>query len=305
MAFGYEDSPLRFQGDDGRWFWQFSDRVLPVISGGSDLGPGAVLDAQGNLIIPPTSTPPAPTQDPSNPPPFGTPPPRFWTQEEMYAEIERVRKEEKDKLYPAKNQTEQALAKTLADLETLKNAETTRQQALADAEAEAQRVAAEAEMTANQRLDVLRREMEERNRHYEEELAMRDAVMQREREFFDLENYAARVLAANSENIIPQLADIESVRGNTQEEIDAKVKKLVEKSMGILQDMRDAQSGVQRSAPGVSTSSPPMGPQEMLLNGQKTFTPEALAAMSQAEYASIRHLLPTGRSGGGGRGLFG
>lgn len=309
MAFGYEDSGVRLQHDNGRWYWHYSDRrVLPEISGGSDPGPYATLDPEGNLVIPPNPLNPPPTglPAPQNPPqpPTGLPAPRFWTEEQVNEERERIRREEKDKLYSNKSQTEQALERALAEIENQKTADAKRAKDLADAEAEAQRIAAEAEMTANQRIDALRREQDERNRQFQEELALRDAIMARDSRFHELENYAGRVLAANADNILPQLQDLDDIRADSEEQIDAKVQRLVQKSASVLEDIRGAQSAGQRTAPGVSTFSPAMGPQEQLLNTQKTYTAQELRDMSNADYASIRHLLPTGRSGGSGRGMF-
>jgi hypothetical protein len=262
----------------------------------------ATIDAQGNVI--PEGAPPAPTGMPPVPPvqgypqqlPLQQPPgPRFYSEEELAAERDRVAQETKAALSPELQAARQRL-KELEDADAARVAQANEAAAQAAAAAQAK---ADEEKSAK---DLLLEERAQRlamEANFKEELSQRDAILAREREFAGLQVYKAQVLAANADQILPEFADL--IGGNTEEEINASVQGMIQRTQAVLQNFGAAQQEGQRQMPTVSPNSPAIGP-EGWLPGSKTYTAAQIAAMNMTEYSDFRQKI--GMGNGQGRGLY-
>lgn len=214
------------------------------------------------------------------------------------ADIARVRQQEKDKLYP---QIEELKAR-VAQIDAIEQQRAAAEAARVAAEQEAARVAAEADLSAKELLEQRTAEIMAR---LDEEANARknaEALLQREREYQQLEAYKAAKVAENADNIIPDLIDL--VGGNNPEEIDASIAGLVQRSAAILGAVQAAQQSARQELPGTRPTLPAAGPMDTNL-GTTSFTPEQIAAMSANEYAQHRSRLLGSASNAGGKGLFG
>lgn len=220
-------------------------------------------------------------------------------------DIEKARTQERDKVYGDRQAEREELARLRAEKEE-------RERRDADAQAQSQKEADDArraheetELSARELIErresELRAEMQAQREHYDAELARRDAIMQREREFAELSQYQSQVVAQNADLIVPELQDM--VSGNTREEIDASVARLVERSASIIQNFQAVGAESRRLAPGASTRAPAVGPESMV-QGQRTLTAQEIADMPMSEYQQIRPQLGPGRAGRSDGGMF-
>jgi hypothetical protein len=213
-------------------------------------------------------------------------------------DIAKARQQEKDKLYP---QIE-ALKERVAQIDAIEQQRAAADAARVAAEEQAARTAAEADLSAK---DLLEQRTSEIMARLDEESNARknaEALLQREREYQQLEAYKTAQVAANAEHIIPDLIDL--VGGNTPEEIDASIAGLAARSAAILGAVQAAQQSARQDLPGTRTTLPAAGPMDTNL-GTNQFSPEQIAAMSANEYAQHRSRLLGSAASGGGKGLFG
>ena len=256
-------------------------------------------------------------------PPEGTDPQptgRTFTEEELDRLLER----ERSKLYGKIDKASEAQKAMQAELAELRKAEKTRADAEAQARKEAEeasRKAAEAEMSAKELIDrrtaELQKQYQEQQDQWaskvqglESQMAEREAIFAKEREFQALANYAAELVNAHRDDIAPEL--VEFVGGNTKEEIDASVQRVVEKTSQILSGIQQAQTAARAAMPGVSTGGfTPTGPMDAQ-GGTRQLSPEDIAGMSMDEFAAHRaqfgvagNNVGQGRFGHLGKGLFG
>lgn len=259
--------------------------------------------------------------DPTNDDPEGgnePTPGKTFTEEEFNKALQR----ERDKLYGRLTKAEQAEqerkereAQMQAELRELKAAETRRakeeEKRRKEAEDAAKR-AEEAELSARELIERRQAEWDaqlaaqqaqfgEQLTGLQNQLAERDAILQREREFAELRAYAQAQVAEARDEIAPELLDY--IGGNTKEEIDASIQMAKDKSAQIVASIQQAQIAQRAAMPGVSPAGfAPLGPIDAQ-GGQKQLTPEDIRDMSMADYAKMRGQL--GVAGSGGRGLFG
>lgn len=228
----------------------------------------------------------------------GDPPPapdRQYTE----ADINRARREEKDKLYPE-----------LQSLKEQVNTLTAAQQAELDRQAEQQRLAqeqqqreAEEEMSARQLLETRTAELQAQIAEERQARENAMAMLEQERRFAELQAYRTMVIEQNRDDIIPELIDL--VAGNTREEVDASIAGLRERSSRILGNIEQAQQSARQNLTGARVTAPSAGPLDDY-TGQRTFTPDEIRNMSQEDWAKHRAtFLGAGAEGGQGKGLFG
>lgn len=307
-----KETLMAFNGDapeidvrDGKKVWAWPDgTVLPYVAGGSDAGllnqpPAGDQTLNGGLQFPQQQTG-------QQPPPMSTVPfapgQRVFTEDE----INRARSEERDKLYRDREVERQELAALRAEKEA-RDAQDQAATVAAQAQADSERRAKEIEELDSKTL-IERRDQEwnqklaEQRDEFQRELAHRDALLAKESEYQQLQTYKAQAIAANAEMILPELT--QWVNGNTRDEVDQSIARAIETSSSVLTNLNQARTEAVRHAPGVPATAPAMGP-EAFVGGQRNYTPEQLAALSMSEYAQIRQHLPTGRSNGGDRGIFG
>lgn len=248
--------------------------------------------------------------DPLNPPPISSlVPPTTPVAGPFYtaADIERARQEEKDKLYDRLskqgtklNTLEQQITEWQTERQTA--AET---QAAAQREAEeAQRKKAEEEMDLRALLTTKEQEWTARMDTMQREREQERALLEKDRQFAQLQGYIQKRIGDERENIAPELIDL--VTGNTTEEVEASITRMREKTASILQGVNSAQVEIASQQRGVSTTGygGADGPLDQHM-GSKTYTPEDLASMPMSEYAKLRGALLGSKATGNGSGLFG
>ena len=220
---------------------------------------------------------------------------RTFTEED----VEKIRQQEKDKLYKRLEDSD-GRVKSLEDQLTTLNSESevTKAEAarLAKAESDALRKREEEELSAkelitkretefDEKLKVVETEWEGRLAKIEEERAAQDAMLEKERRFRELEVFQQRRMTENEEYIIPELRDL--VAGATEEEIENSITILRDRSSAIL-------DSIQQSAPsglrGTSVTAPPVGPMEAQTE-QQTLTAEDIRDMPMEQYMQMRDRL--------------
>lgn len=204
--------------------------------------------------------------------------PRTFTEEE----VAKIRREEKDKLYGEIESTKERLERLEAERQAERDA-VAQQQAEAE---EAARLAREEEMSAKELIAAREAEWNARFERIEQERETERAIAERERQFLEVENYAASQRAANAEYILPELLDM--VTGSTKEEVDRSVATLTQRTESILSNMSAAQQQQRMEGQrGPSVTAPPVGPSDNQ-SDYKSFTAQDIKNMPIAEYAKHR-----------------
>lgn len=249
------------------------------------------------------------------------PEPKTYTEDEL----NRLLTRERDKLHSRLDKsadTTEAIKAELAELQKERNERVkAEEKARKDAEA-AVKKAAEAELSAKQLIDQrtteLRQQYDEQQDQWaaqvqglQNQMAEREAIFQREREYQELANYTTAQVNAHADDIAPELTRF--INGNTKEEIDAQIAQAIEATQSILSGIQSAQTAARAAMPGVSTGGfAPTGPLEAAQGGTRTLTPEEISAMPMDQFAAMRGQfgvtggnVGTGRFGNLGKGLFG
>jgi len=224
------------------------------------------------------------------------------------ADLQRARKQEKDKLY---TKLEDMQAKLAAVTEQSEAEAKSRAEAKAKAE-EIARKKHEEELSAKDllaqretewaaKIESLNTDWSSKFESLAQEREQEKALANKEREFNTLQNYTQQRLDAEKDNIAPQLIDF--IDGRTTEEIDSAIEKAKQKSAEIAEQARAAIAAIQSQTRGVSVSgygtASPFGGEEVT----RQYSPEDINNMSMEEYAKFRST--AGLSGGQGKGLFG
>lgn len=214
------------------------------------------------------------------------------------ADIAAARQQEKDKLYGRIDKMQEQV-QTLAQ----------EREERAAAEAEAQRQAEEAERKRVEAETDVRTLLEQKEAEWKQQLdALRaereqeQAIFAKEREHQALVDYRKDSIAANVDNILPELLDY--VTGDNPQEIDASIARLVERSDSIMKNTQDALQSTRRDQRGTQPTGQPSaaGPLDNQ-TANREFSAADIAAMSPTEYAKYRDAF--GVTGKSGRGLFG
>lgn len=285
--------------------------ILPkMLSGpfqGIPQGTGSIPDPQTFTGFPPPVAQPV----------VGTPPVQMFTQADLDAERERVRNEEKNKLYGTIEELKQQTATLLEDNKTRQAAEEEAQRRAQEVAAAATRAAEEQELTALQLVQKRQKEWEDQlaltqqswETQLQEERQSRleaQAILDKEREFNGLREYIQSQVQSNQETIAPELVDL--IQGNTREEVDASVARLVDKTNQILANLGQVSQQQQNPqavpvAPGVRPTGGPANLDPM--SQYQQLTPQQIAGMSMAEYAKNRSQLIGAAGSQQNKGLYG
>lgn len=220
-------------------------------------------------------------------------------------DIAKARAQEKDKLYGTLDKMKEELSVLRKERE---------EAAAKEAERKAQRAAREAELQkkkqeeAEQELsfkELLKKKEEELEAKLAEERAERErafALLEKEREFTELQAYRQQRLEQERDNIIPELIDL--IQGNNRDEIEQSILGLKEKSARIFDSVAQASQQTRKEMVGARITAPASGPLDndpaQLLN-----SPDDLRNMSMADYAKNRAKLLGSTSNNRGQGLFG
>ena len=219
-------------------------------------------------------------------------------------DIAKAREQEKAKLYPQMEKMKEELASLKKAKEEL---------AVKEAEREAKRAAKEAERAAKARekeekelsfKELLSKKEQEFQAQLESERLEREkafALLEKERQFQEIESYRYARLEQERDSIVPELIDL--INGNSKEEIEQSIAVLKEKSVSILQSAQAAMQAAKQQMVGVSITAPASGPLDND-SAQNPYSSEGIKDMSMSEYAKIRNkVLPNANNRG--QGLFG
>lgn len=210
-------------------------------------------------------------------------------------DLQRVREQEKSKLYPQIDSLKEEINLLKKDREA-QLAEANR---IAKEKEEEARKKAEAEMDVRSLLEKKEQEWAEKLEEIRQENARKDALLERERQYAELTAYRNRRLAEEQDNIMPELVDL--ISGNSADEIEQSITGLRERSAKILESAQQAMQNARRDMKGTSTTLPPTMENN---SGQQQFTADQIAAMSVTEYAKYRDRLFPGANNQN-KGIFG
>lgn len=219
---------------------------------------------------------------------------KFYTEDDL----SKVRSQEKEKLYPQ-------IEKLKEELDSLKKAR--EEETLRVTEEEAKKAALnkealEADMDVRQLLKNKEEEWQEQLERERQERERAFALLERERNFADLQSYRQNRLDQERENVIPELLDL--VSGNTKDEIDTSIEGLKDRSARILESAQSAMQNARKEMTGTRVTSPSAGPLETN-SDQRTLTADEISAMPMNEYAKYRQRLLSPQAQGRSKGLFG
>lgn len=201
-------------------------------------------------------------------------------------ERERVRKEEKDKLYPRIEELDSTV-KTLKDAEEAREAE---RLAAEQAAAEAERLRQESEMTALERLQQTESTWEQRFAEMQADRDRERVMREKEAQLGQLQAYRAQRMAEESSDIAPQFLDY--ITGGTMEEIEASIASAKQKTAEIVNEFQQAGLQNRRGAAPPIAGAPPVNPADMTGEGQtRTLSAQEIADMPMAEYQQYRSQL--------------
>ncbi len=209
----------------------------------------------------------------------------YVSKEEFEAALANARKQEKDKLYGRITEMDETLKE-------MREREAREEQERAEAERREQEEAkrkAEEEMDLRELLSQKEQEWQDRFTQVQEEIAQKDALLEREREFQALEAYKSQALQQNEDDIMPELRDM--VSGNTQEEIDASIESLKDRTARILGEVQQFQQQQRQQMPGPRVTAPAMGPLEQNETANQTVTATDIANMDMNTYRANRDRL--------------
>lgn len=230
---------------------------------------------------------------------------RFYSQEELDAERERVRSQERDKLHGRISQTDdryKALNAEVAELRKIakdaEKAEAARQAAIAAERKKAE----EAELTAKELIERRQTEYNTQLELIRQEQASQVALIAKELEYTKLQAYIQRRVNEESENIAPELLDF--IDGNTPEAVEASIERVKAKTSQIVENMRQAGIRHRASMPGVAPASGANGVTPMDQPGDRQLTDKDIAAMDMKQFGALREKLGMDRLSSN-TGLFG
>ena len=221
-------------------------------------------------------------------------------------DISKARAQEKAKLYPQVEKLQEELALLKKEREEREAVEADRsaksRERAAQREAE-KKALSEEEMTFK---DLLKTKEQEFQVQLDQERTEREkafALLEREREFQELQQYRSTRLEAERNNIIPELVDL--ISGNTKEEIEQSIANLTERSGRIFESVAQASQQTRKDMQGARVTSPASGPLDNN-SEQRAYSPDDISNMSMGDYAKNRaKLLGASGNSRAGQGLFG
>ena len=230
----------------------------------------------------------------AEPSPLVTPTEKSYTEDDL----KKVREQEKSKLYPQIDSLKD-------ELNLLKKE---REERIAEAQAAKDIAETEARKKAESEMDV-RALLETKEQEWAQKLEVERlererafTLLERERQYAELNDFRNRRLNEEQDNIMPELLDL--ISGNTPEEIEQSITGLRERSSRILESAQSAMQTARKEMKGTSVTTPPSGPMDTN-SDQQQFTADQIAAMSVTEYAKYRGKLLGKAASDRGKGIFG
>ena len=207
-------------------------------------------------------------------------------------DIEKARREEKDKLYSSMEE----MKKELAELRKQREAQEKKEaEAAKKAEEERQKAEAEAkkkkeeEMSFKELLAQKENEWQQQIETLKQERERDQEILAKERRYNELVSYRSRRLEEESDNIMPELRDLVAL-GNSEEEIEESLTAIKERTQRILQQVTQGQQQQRQQAKGTQTTAPPVGPLESQQEFQQ-LSNDDLKNMDIGTYAKNRDRL--------------
>lgn len=209
------------------------------------------------------------------------------------ADLEKARREERDKLYGRIDKAD-AKFKSLED-EVASLRQTTKEREAAEAAArqaaeDALRAKREDELSAKQLIEQREAEWNEKFSRIQEENNKTRLIYERDQEFLRLKNYIER--RAREEMAAETIGDelIDFITGNNEAEVETSIVMLREKTERILNGVREGQQQSRAAMPGVSASGqPPMGgPLDNLSGQNKQLTDEDIKSIPMSDWHEFR-----------------
>jgi hypothetical protein len=219
-------------------------------------------------------------------------------------DIQKARTQEKSKLYSQMDKLQEELSSLRKERE---------ERAAVEADRAAKRQLREAERAAEKKAqeedemsfkELLKTKEEEWASKLESERLEREkafALLEREREFQELQTYRQQRLEAERDAIIPELIDL--ISGNNRDEIELSIAGLKERSTKIFDSVAQVAQQSRKEMAGTRITSPASGPLDND-SDSRTYSADDLSKMSMADYAKNRAKL-LGNSNNRGQGLFG
>ncbi|WP_326745308.1 hypothetical protein [Streptomyces sp. NBC_01760] len=222
------------------------------------------------------------------------------------ADLERVRQEEKDKLYSRLSKVDERSEALEAELQTLRKQRQAREAEEAQrkqAAEDAAKAKSESEMSAKRLLEERSSEWERKFSELQQEREQERATLAKESEYNKLRAYIQERAGAERANIAPELVDL--IAGNTPEEVDASIEVLKDKTSQIFQSVQSAQETARSQMRGVAaTGYTGNGPTDSE-SGSRQLSAEDIKNMSMPEFAKYRsQLLGAASKQSSNRGLF-
>ena len=213
-------------------------------------------------------------------------------------DLAKARAQEKAKLYP---QIEK-MAEELAAMKKAKEEE--------DAKRAAKRAEREAKSKQKEEnelsfKELLAKKEQEFSSQLENERLEREkaiALLEKERQYQELQNYRQRRVEEERDTIVPELIDL--IDGDSQDAVEQSIAILKEKSARISDSVKQAMSAAKQNMVGARITAPASGPLDNDSEQQLT-TPDSVRDMSMADYAKNRAKLLGSASTNRGQGLFG
>ncbi len=217
-------------------------------------------------------------------------------------EVEKIRKQEKDKLYKKLEDSENRL-RELSDqvsvLDKEREEASKRAEEMSHKERDIQKQREEAEMSAkelllkkeqefNQRILQSEQEWQSRLSEIEQQRQAQEALLEKERYHQHLQSYRQRRISEESESIMPELSDL--IAGSSEEEIESSIDILRERSQAIVASVQQATQASQGRLRGAPVTAPPTGPLDNQME-QQTLTAEDIRNMPMDKYIQMRDRL--------------
>ncbi len=231
-------------------------------------------------------------------------------------DLERVRAEEKTKLYARLDQ-ESSRSKSLEEqVSSLLEAQKSRENAEAESlriveqerkareeeELSARDLLARRESELSTRLAEVETSFESRLAKFQEERELERAVLEKDRSIAELRSYITRRVSEETDQIAPELRDF--ISGNTEEEVERSIEVVKAKSEQIASQIQNQMQSVRQQQRGVSPTGYAAGGPVDIDGGQRTYSAADIQAMSAAEYADFRTKIGMAQQNTN-RGLFG
>ena len=219
--------------------------------------------------------------------------------------IQKARAQEKAKLYPQveKLQEELSLLRKEREERQAVEAERAAKRQAREAEREAEKKAkAEEEMSFKALLKTKENEWQAQLEAVKAESESNFALLQREREYQELQSYRSQRLEQEREAIIPELIDL--ITGNSVDEIEQSINGLKERSAKIFDSVAQVAQQSRKEMVGTRITSPASGPLDNDSDSRQ-YSPNDINNMSMADYAKNRAKLLGTAGNNRGQGLFG